>query len=110
MWTRTSRPIPGVFFVAEEDGKILGYISTRLEGAKTGKGRIPNLAVDKSARGRGLGRQLIEHAVDYFRREGMDFVMIETMANKPVGQSTSILRAVLWRPAAKFITSKNYEC
>jgi ribosomal protein S18 acetylase RimI-like enzyme len=72
-------------FVAEEDGKILGYISTRLE-RETGKGRIPNLAVDREARGKGVGRRLIEHAVDYFRQQGMAFVVIETMANNPVGQ------------------------
>ena len=76
---------PGGVFVAEEDGKVFGYISTRLD-REAGKGRIPNLAVDKDARGRGIGRQLIEYALDYFRREGMAFAMIETMVNNPVGQ------------------------
>ena len=72
-------------FVAEENGEILGYISTRLDH-ETGKGRIPNLAVDKEARGKGVGRRLIEHATDYLRQQGMTFVMIETMVNNPVGQ------------------------
>ena len=72
-------------FVAEEFGKVLGYISTRVDYAAS-KGRIPNLAVDQSVRGRGIGRLLIEHALDYFRREGMSFAMIETMDNNPVGQ------------------------
>ena len=76
---------PTGVFVAEELGKVLGYISTRVDYA-AGKGRIPNLAVDQSVRGRGIGRLLIEHALDYFRREGMTFAMIETMANNPVGQ------------------------
>ncbi|MEQ1850588.1 MAG: GNAT family N-acetyltransferase [Chthoniobacteraceae bacterium] len=76
---------PDGVFVAEEDGKVLGYISTRID-REAGKGRIPNLAVDKAAQGRGIGRQLIEHALDYFRREGMAFAMIETMVNNPVGQ------------------------
>jgi ribosomal protein S18 acetylase RimI-like enzyme len=76
---------PGGVFVAEEDGRVLGYISTRID-RDAGKGRIPNLAVDKAARGRGIGRRLIEHALDYFRREGMAFAMIETMVNNPVGQ------------------------
>lgn len=76
---------PEGVFVAEEDGSVLGYISTRLD-REAGKGRIPNLAVDKSARGGGIGRKLIEHALEYFRREGMAFAMIETMANNPVGQ------------------------
>lgn len=76
---------PDGIFVAEEEGKVLGYISTRLDH-EAGKGRIPNLAVDKAAQGRGIGRKLIEHALDYFRREGMAFAMIETMVNNPVGQ------------------------
>lgn len=76
---------PNGVFVAEADGKVLGYISTRLD-PEAGKGRIPNLAVDKAARGGGIGRKLIEHALEYFRREGMAFAMIETMANNPVGQ------------------------
>lgn len=76
---------PAGAFVAEEDGKVIGYISTRID-REASKGRIPNLAVDNAARGRGIGRKLIEHALDYFRREGMAFAMIETMANNPVGQ------------------------
>ena len=76
---------PDGVFVAEEDGKVLGYISTRID-REAGKGRIPNLAVDKEARGQGIGRKLIEHALEYFRREGMAFAMIETMLNNPVGQ------------------------
>jgi len=72
-------------FVAEENSRIVGYISTRLD-LESGKGRIPNLAVDKRSRGQGVGRKLIEFAVDYLRREGMAFVMIETMANNPVGR------------------------
>lgn len=76
---------PTGVFVAQEFDKVLGYISTRVDYA-AGKGRIPNLAVDKSVRGRGIGRFLIEHALDYFRREGMSFAMIETMDNNQVGQ------------------------
>lgn len=76
---------PAGVFVAEDAGKVLGYVSTRLD-REAGKGRIPNLAVDEAARGRGLGRRLMEHALDYFRREGMAYVMIETMANNAAGQ------------------------
>lgn len=72
-------------FVAEEDGAVLGYITTRLDRV-VGKGRIPNLAVDSNAQGRGIGRNLIERAIEYCRAEGMAYVMIETMANNVVGQ------------------------
>jgi ribosomal protein S18 acetylase RimI-like enzyme len=75
---------PDGVFVAEENGVIIGYITTRLD-REAAKGRIPNLAVDAAARGKGLGRRLIEHALGYLRREGMAFVMIETMAYNEVG-------------------------
>ena len=73
-------------FVADADGEVLGYISTRLD-PEAGKGRIPNLAVAASARGQGIGRKLIGHALDYFRTEGMGVAVIETMASNPIGQS-----------------------
>jgi ribosomal protein S18 acetylase RimI-like enzyme len=71
--------------VAEAGGRVLGYITTQVD-RESGKGRIPNLAVDASARGQGIGRRLIEHALEYFRRQGLAFAMIETMENNPVGQ------------------------
>lgn len=75
---------PAGVFVAESGGKVVGYIMTRID-RELGKGRIPNLAVDASTRGQGLGRKLIEHALAYFRSEGMGYVMIETMAYNEVG-------------------------
>ena len=76
---------PRGVFVAENNGRVVGYI-TALVDREAGKGRIPNLAVAAEFRGHGLGRQLIEHALDYFRREGMAYAMIETMAQNEVGQ------------------------
>lgn len=76
---------PGGCFVAERDGEILGYITTRLDPLN-GKGRIPNLAVVESARGLGLGRRLIVHAIDYMRDQGMRVAQIETMASNAIGQ------------------------
>jgi ribosomal protein S18 acetylase RimI-like enzyme len=76
---------PAGIFVAEADGRVVGYI-TALIDREAGKGRIPNLAVDAQYRGHGLGRQLIEHALDYFRREGLAYAMIETMAQNEAGQ------------------------
>jgi ribosomal protein S18 acetylase RimI-like enzyme len=75
---------PAGIFVAEQDGRIIGYITTLID-RPAGKGRIPNLAVAADVRGGGLGRRLIEHALDYFRREGLVYAMIETMAQNAVG-------------------------
>jgi len=76
---------PAGVFVAEKDGTILGYITTRVDRPNS-KGRIPNLAVVAEARGLGLGRRLIMHALDYFRAEGLALAQIETMASNAVGQ------------------------
>jgi ribosomal protein S18 acetylase RimI-like enzyme len=75
---------PFGIFVAEAEGRVVGYITTVLD-RHAGKGRIPNLAVAADFRNRGLGRQLIEHALDHFRREGMAYAMIETMAQNAAG-------------------------
>ena len=76
---------PAGILVAEADGRVIGCITTRVD-RETGKGRIPNLAVAADSRGHGLGRRLIEHALDYFRRESLDYAMIETMAQNEVGR------------------------
>src|SRR4051812_42277779 len=60
---------PEGLFVAEEDGRIVGYVSTRVD-ADGGIGLIPNLVVATDLRGQGLGRRLIEYALDYFRSLG----------------------------------------
>jgi len=73
-------------FVAEAEGEVVGYISTALD-REAGKGRIPNLAVAASARGQGIGRALIGHALDYFRKEKLAYAVIETMDTNPIGQT-----------------------
>lgn len=73
-------------FVAESGGRIVGYITTRSDH-EAGKGRIPNLAVAAGFRNRGLGRRLIEHALDHFRAQGLEYAIIETMAQNAIGNS-----------------------
>ena len=77
---------PAGIFVAELEGEVVGYITTVLD-REAGRGRIPNLAVSASLRGQGIGRALIERALDYFRAEGMAYAAIETMASNPIGQT-----------------------
>ncbi len=76
---------PDGCFVAERDGEILGYITVRRDH-RNHRGRIPNLAVVEAARGLGLGRRLIVHAVDFMRAQGMKVAQIETMATNAIGQ------------------------
>lgn len=75
---------PGIF-VAEQAGRLVGYITTRVD-PEAGLGRIPNLAVAPDQRGQGLGRRLIEHALAWFREQGLEYAVIETMAQNEIGQ------------------------
>src|SRR5689334_10772103 len=69
---------PDGIFVAEEDGRVVGYVTTRLNRFKS-IGQIPNLAVDPAYRSRGIASTLIERALDYLRAEGMAMAKIETL-------------------------------
>ena len=71
-------------FVWEEEGRVLGYITTRTDpGNKIGW--IPNMAVLPQHQSRGLGRLLMERALDYLRAKGMEAAKIETLAQNAVG-------------------------
>ena len=72
-------------FVAEEDGEVIGYITARVD--HEGKiGWIPNISVRPEHQKRGLGRRLLQRALDYFRAEGMQIARIETLVQNEVGQ------------------------
>ncbi len=76
----------GVFVAEEAGGRVVGYVTTRVNHASS-LGWIPNLAVDPSHQGRGLGRALLQHAIEFFRREGLQVAKIETLEQNAVGQS-----------------------
>ena len=76
----------GVFVAEESDGQVIGYVTTRLNPVSR-IGWIPNLAVDPGHQGRGLGKALLLHAVEYFRRSGMQVAKIETLEQNPIGQT-----------------------
>lgn len=71
--------------VAELDGRVVGYITTWMD-LDAGMGHIPNLAVDGTLRGQGIGRQLIAHALERFRIAGLTHARIETLDQNSVGQ------------------------
>src|SRR5437870_1772617 len=64
------RDHPECCFVAEIDGEVADYITT-IVFASDKVGRIPDLAVDARFQGRGIGRRLLERAIDFFRRRGL---------------------------------------
>lgn len=55
--------------VAEDDaGAVRGYV--KIASAPDGQSRITGLAVDRNARGRGLGRRLVNAAIERARERG----------------------------------------
>jgi ribosomal protein S18 acetylase RimI-like enzyme len=73
--------------VADEpaaNGSIAGYITT-WQDAAAGIGHIPNLAVHPAYRNHGLGRTLIEYALNQFRAAGLSHAKIETLAQNAIG-------------------------
>lgn len=79
-----ARDASGIF-VAEVDGRVVGCITT-WQDREAGIGHIPNVAIEADYRGQGLGRSLIEHALQHFRDSGLTHAKIETLEPNEVGQ------------------------
>ena len=75
---------PEGVFVVEVDGAIAGYITTHVN-RQTKIGGIPNLSVHPKFQRRGLGRKLIESALEYLKTEGMLYARIETLEQNEIG-------------------------
>ena len=71
-------------FVAEDDGMTVGYITTRID-QESKIGWIPNLSVLPETQKMGVGRKLIDTAIDYCKSQGMEYVRIETLDQNDVG-------------------------
>jgi ribosomal protein S18 acetylase RimI-like enzyme len=78
-------PGAAIWVAEEENGEVLGYITTRMDRVAS-VGLIPNLAVRAGLRGQGIGRQLIEHALERFREAGLEVARIETLEQNPIGR------------------------
>jgi ribosomal protein S18 acetylase RimI-like enzyme len=68
-----------------ESGAVVGYVTMQCD-AESRIGWIHNLAVAGEARGLGLGRRLIEHALEHFRAAGMTLARIETLEQNAIGR------------------------
>jgi ribosomal protein S18 acetylase RimI-like enzyme len=62
----------------------VGCVTSQI-APELGIGRIPDLMVDASYRGQGIGRRLLEHVLAHFRSLGLVAARIETLAHNKVG-------------------------
>ncbi len=85
-------PPPGACVVLEEDGRLLG--SAKMGPNRPGRGDHVGTAsfmVEESVRGRGVGRRLAEHVVQWHRDQGYQAIQF----NAVVETNTGAVR--LWR-------------
>ncbi len=90
----------GIFVAESEDGEVIGAISTWCD-REAGTGNIPNLVIASGHRGQGIGRALIQHALDRFRAEGLTHARIETLVQNEVGRG--LYESVGFREVARQI-------
>lgn len=96
-----ARRDPAGIFVAEDDeGRSIGFISSWCD-REAGIGHIPNLVIAAGCRGQGVGRKLIQHVLERFRREGMTHARIETLVQNEVG--CGLYQSVGFREVARQI-------
>ena len=76
---------PEGIFVWEEEGSLIGYITTRIFRDAL-IGQIPNISVLPGHQGKGIGKALMKTALDYFEEQGMKVAKIETLDQNDIGQ------------------------
>jgi ribosomal protein S18 acetylase RimI-like enzyme len=77
---------PEGIFVWEENGEVIGYITTRLFPDAL-IGQIPNISVLPGHQGKGIGKALMKAAFDYFDAQGMKVAKIETLDQNDIGRN-----------------------
>jgi len=85
---------PGACLVAELEGKVVGFILADIRGwefAVELAGWLEIIAIDPEYQGSGIGKRLIQHLFDYFKRQGVRVVY--TMVNWNDGELIDYLRA-----------------
>jgi len=80
-----------VIFVAVLDGDVVGYVYAGIEPRSWKElrdvaGFVHDVAVDASARGRGIAARLVEAAADWLEQHGAPRVMLWTAERNGAGQ------------------------
>jgi len=71
-------------FVAESNGRVIGYASAQLQGDKPEVGIVSYNAVDPDHRGQGVGTALVKHVMNYLKTHGARVLLVWTLeADEP---------------------------
>lgn len=81
---RSCRGYADAVFVAELEGIASGYVTCHL--MPDGSGQIGLVGVAESVRGRGMGAQLLQAALAYFRQQGVTMVRVVTQGRNTGAQ------------------------
>lgn len=88
--------------VAEVDGRVVGFMMGEVRGGEFGMneptGWVEFFGVDPSARGRSLGRRLLEALLAHFRDQGAQ--VARTMVQEKDAEIAGFLNAMGFKPAA----------
>jgi GNAT superfamily N-acetyltransferase len=77
-WLIGPGPGPGRLWVAEDDWRVVAAVG--LTGVSPQIGRLRWFLVDAAARGRGLGRELLDRALAFARASGYERLVLETFS------------------------------
>lgn len=99
LWTeRIERP-GCVTFVAHEDIRSVGFVFVGPSGDDdhrgSGTGQVFSIHVDPPRRGSGIGKRLLDHALDFFRSVGYSEVTLWVVADN--SQARQFYEARGWR-------------
>ena len=90
-----------LMFVDEEDGRIRGYYSLQLK--ETGEYELGNLAVLPEFRHRGIGGEMLKHAMDTARAQGCKVIKLGIV------EENTVLRKWYERNGAVHTGTEKYD-
>jgi len=90
-WMQRTADGGGAFFVAEEAGKMVGFVLGQIQEEyamyRTGRyGMVHDLWVDPEHRRKGVAKALMLAALEYFRREGLRQARLDSAAGNIAAQ------------------------
>ena len=73
---------PEWIWVLEQNSKLIGFVTFKINFER-GLGTIDNNGILPEFAGKGLGKFMYRHVLDYFRKEGVNVAFVETGLDDP---------------------------